>query len=100
MKALVYYLTLPLIYFVSILPFWLLYPLSDLLYLFIYFLVGYRKQVVSDNLKNSCPEKSAEELLIIERKFYRYFCDLIFETLKSLTISPATVKKRVSISGG
>ncbi len=95
MAAIVYYLTLPLIYAISLLPFRAMYLLSDLMYLVLYRGIGYRTKVVRTNLENSFPEKSASEIQQIQDDFYRYFCDLILETLKTLTISPATVKKRV-----
>ena len=47
------------------------------------------------NLKNSFPEKTSNELKEIEYKFYRYFCDLILETIKSLTISESELKRRL-----
>ena len=92
--ALTYYLVLPLIYGISILPFRLLYLVSDLLYLLGYKIAGYRVDVVQMNLENSFPEKSPEEILEIRHKFYRYFCDLIMETIKTLTISPRKVMSR------
>ena len=95
MKALIYYLVLPILYFISILPFWLLYRVSDFAFVVLYHLIGYRRKVVMTNLRNSFPEKSQKELNTIERKFYRYFCDLIVETLKTLTISPNTLRKRL-----
>ena len=98
MKALVYYISLPFIYLVSLLPFWWLYRLSDFLFFILYHLVGYRKEVVTTNLKNSFPEKTEDELKTIRQKFYRYFCDLIVETLKSLTISPEKLQKRISFN--
>ncbi len=55
--------------------------------------------MVRDNLKNAFPDKSDKEINTIERKFFRYFCDLTLETLKSLTISPTTLAKRVSFEG-
>jgi KDO2-lipid IV(A) lauroyltransferase len=99
MGALGYYLALPVIYGIAWLPFPLLYLLSDGLYLLIYHVIGYRKAVVRQNLRNSFPERSTEELKAIEREFYRWFCDLVLETLKTLTISPAQVKERVSVEG-
>tara|TARA_R100001015_G_C4626426_1_gene185423 strand:+ start:1439 stop:2251 length:813 start_codon:yes stop_codon:yes gene_type:complete len=72
-----------------------MYRLSDLIYLLLYYVIGYRKKVVYTNLKNSFPEKSEKELLSIQKKFYKYFCDLVFETFKSLTISPRSLKKRI-----
>lgn len=40
------------------------------------------------NLKNSFPEKTTAEIIKLEKKFYRYYCDLLLETFKTLTISP------------
>ena len=96
MGTLIFYLTLPFLYLISILPFWVLQRLSDGIFFIIYHIVGYRKKVVFENLKNSFPEKKTKELLQIQKNFYRYFCDLILETLKTLTISPRTLKKHVT----
>lgn len=87
MKAVVYYLTLPFIYGLSLLPFPLLYGLSDLLYLILYRLIGYRRAVVSDNLRRAFPQKTEAELKLIRERFYRHLCDLFLETFKTLTIS-------------
>ena len=95
MKAIAYYLSLPFIYLISVLPFWLLYGFSDFLFFIFFRLVGYRKKVVFMNLKNSFPEKSEAELQQIQIKFYRYFFDLVLETVKSLSISAKQLKKRV-----
>ena len=99
MQALIYYLSLPILYGISLLPFWALHRISDVLFVLIYHVFGYRKEVVWANMKNSFPEKTDEELTELQRKFYRYFCDLMLEALKTLTISPATVRKHVSFSG-
>ena len=40
------------------------------------------------NLKNCFPEKTTAEIIKLEKKFYRYYCDLLLETFKTLTISP------------
>lgn len=95
MAVLLYYIFLPVIYLISILPFKLLYFFSNILYVFIYRIFSYRIKVVRQNLKNSFPEKSVAELRLIEKEFYRYFCDLILESLKTLTISKASVFKHV-----
>ncbi|MBL4625590.1 MAG: lysophospholipid acyltransferase family protein [Flavobacteriales bacterium] len=79
---------------ISLLPYPLLYLFSDFLYLIIYGLVGYRKKVVQQNLKNSFPDKSDSELKNIEKKFYRHFCDLVLETLKTFTISEKDIRQR------
>src|SRR5690554_384676 len=83
-----------LIYLVSSLPFPVLYLLSDLFYLILYRLIGYRKKVVRENLQNAFPEKSDAERLEIERKFFRYLPDLILEAIKMRTISAKEMTKR------
>jgi KDO2-lipid IV(A) lauroyltransferase len=86
MQAVTFYLLYPLIYLVASLPFGLLYKLSDFAY-YLIALSGYRKQVVLTNLKNSFPEKSHEEIETICKNYFRYLCDLILETLKTLTMT-------------
>lgn len=84
---------LPPLYFISILPFWLLRLKARGLYVLVYYLVGYRKKVVIQNLKNSFPEKSETEIKKISKDFYKHFCDVIFEIVKLLTISEKSFKK-------
>ena len=94
-QAITFYLVYPFIIFISILPFPILYFLSDfLLYPIIYLFLGYRKEVVSKNISNAFPEKSAQEKKKIESKFYHYLSDLFLETIKGLTISKSTLKSR------
>lgn len=99
MAAVGYYIALPFIYLISMMPFWMLYGFSNFIYFLIYHVIGYRKKVVYQNLKNSFPEKSEKELIAIQKKFYRFFCDLILETLKMLTMSRKTVLKRFKVHG-
>lgn len=99
MRALGYYLALPFIYGIALLPFPLLYLFSDGLFVVLYHVIGYRRQVVRTNLRKSFPEKSEGELRAIERTFYRWFCDLVLESVKTLTITPAQVKERVRVEG-
>lgn len=87
---------IPLLYFISIWPFWLLHSFSYLLYLIVYYVIGYRKKVVTENLKRSFPEKSDAEIFQIRKQFYLHFCDVILETLKLLTISKQQFLKRFS----
>src|SRR5689334_11195204 len=100
MRALLYYIALPFIYFLSILPFPLLYLFCDFVYLVVYYLVGYRKEVVLKNLRNSFPGKSEEEIKHICKRYYRYFCDLFLETFKTLTISKSSMLKHCAWEPG
>ena len=82
-------------YLASLLPFWFLYLVSDIIYFVLYYITGYRKQVVRDNLKNSFPDKSEAERLAIEKKYYRYLGDLFVETIKMISISEKELLKRM-----
>jgi len=92
-KILVYYLCLPFLYLLSVLPFWLFYGVADFFYVLLYYVFGYRRKVVMQNLRNSFPEKNDTELKKLEAKFYRYLCDLFLETFKTLTISRRDILK-------
>jgi Kdo2-lipid IVA lauroyltransferase/acyltransferase len=93
MKALFFYLTYPFIYLIASLPFRVLYAFSDFAYTMLR-LSGYRKQVIINNLKNSFPEKSDSEIQLISREYYRYLCDLILETLKTLKMNGQVSRER------
>lgn len=74
-----------------------LYVISDLMYIIIYKILKYRVDVVKKNLRNSFPEKSEKELLEIERKFYRHFCDLFIEQFYIMYASPEQAKRLFKI---
>ncbi|OIQ37639.1 MAG: lipid A biosynthesis acyltransferase [Bacteroidetes bacterium MedPE-SWsnd-G1] len=93
MQLLVYIIVYPLLWLLSILPFRALYVISDFLSIILYYLIGYRKKVVLENLKLALPEKSEMELLKIRRKFYTHFTDVFMEMIKSITISKKAVNK-------
>ena len=83
------------LYSISYLPMWVLYIISDILYLIAYKMLGYRKKVVKNNLKNSFPDKTEKELYIIRQKFYRHFFDLILESIKAVSITGSSLNKKV-----
>lgn len=95
MKALQSILLYPLLYSISLLPFRLLFILSDFFYLVGFKLLGYRVKLVRANLKTAFPDKSEEDIEQIIRQFYRNFFDIILETIKILTISKSEMKRRM-----
>lgn len=100
MQAVGFYLALPFLYLISILPPWLLYGFSDVVCFLVYDVAGYRKGVVNGNLQRSFPEKSDAERKLIMRRFYHYLCDLFLETFKTLTMSRAFALKHCSFDDG
>lgn len=57
----------------------------------------YRKSIVTSNLRLVFPEKSERDIQKITSKFYRHFCDLFLEMIKTLTISRQDLDKRFII---
>jgi len=94
MQFIAYILIYPILWLISILPFRLLYAFSDVLYLFVYKVFGYRTTTVKENLNLVFPNKSEAEIKSIMDKFYHHLCDMIVEAIKSLTISKAEMQKR------
>lgn len=96
MQALTFYLAYPFIYLVAVLPFPLLYALSDAL-AWVMSAAGYRKDVIQNNLRNSFPEKPEQEILSLTRAYYHYLCDLILETLKTMKMTEKENRARVTL---
>lgn len=94
MQFLVYILIYPFLWIISILPFRLLYFFSDGIYILLYYVIGYRRKVVTSNLILVFPDKSKEEIERIEKAFYHHLCDMIVESIKSITISEKEMIKR------
>ena len=97
MQRLLYLLIYPLLWATSMLPMRLLYFKSDCLYILAYHVFRYRKKVVLSNLKLVFPEKTEEERKAIAKAFYHHLCDIIFETIKSMTISEEEAKRRFDV---
>lgn len=85
----------PFLKLLSILPFPLLFAISDGLRFVLYRLIGYRVKVVRENLVRSFPEKSDSERKQIEKDFYKHLGDLFVETIKGMSISESEMKRRM-----
>ncbi|TZF98825.1 lipid A biosynthesis acyltransferase (plasmid) [Chryseobacterium panacisoli] len=84
-----------ILYLVSKLPLKILYIFSDVIFFLNYYLVGYRKEVITQNLRKSFPDKSEEEIKEIRKKFYLNFSDYLVETIKSFSISETEARVRM-----
>ena len=85
------------LWLISLLPFPVLYAISDFFSLFVRRF--YRTKVVRENLRTAFPEKSAQELKDIERKFYHQLCDNFVEDIKMLSMSKEEIMRRMTFSG-
>lgn len=90
-KILYYLLIKP----ISFLPYFVLYGISNVVFVMTFYGIGYRKKVIRANIDNSFPDLSKKERDKIVRKFYLHFCDLIVESIKNFSITSSQVKKRM-----
>ena len=98
MQFLIYILTFPFLWMVSILPFRIFYWFSDFIYIIVYYVIGYRKKIVKANLVLTLPHLSDKERLFIEKKSYRHMCDMFLEMIKTMTISVAEMNRRFVVT--
>ncbi len=89
-----YHIVYAFLYLVSLLPFFILYGISNFIAALLYHVIGYRKNVVLGNLRIAFPQKTEQERKQIAKKFYRYFTDTFIETLKFISISKKELLKR------
>lgn len=89
-----YYIIYPLLYIFSLLPFFILYAISDFLAFLLHNVFKYRKEVVLSNLQIAFPEKTEVERRMIARKFYQYFTDTFIESIKCISITKRELQKR------
>jgi len=84
-----------ILYLISKLPLKILYIFSDIMFFLNFYIVGYRKKIITQNLKNSFPDKSDKEINEIRKKFYLNFSDYLAETVKSFSISETETRVRM-----
>ncbi len=95
-QALTFYAIYPLIWTISWLPLWCLYRFSDLFFILVA-AVGYRREVITSNLKRAFPDKNKQFIRKTRIKFYRHFCDLFIETIALMHANPHKIQKRVEL---
>ena len=91
-----YYIVYGLFYLLSLLPMRILYIISDGIYLIVYYVFGYRRKIVMNNLEIAFPEKSNIERIKIAKSFYHNLLDSIVETIKLISASRRFLEKRVT----
>lgn len=98
MRFIIYLIIYPFLWCISILPFRLLYLFSDFTYLIIYYIIGYRKKTVRENLALALPHLTNQERLVIEKKSFQHLCDMFLEMIKTMSISNKEINKRFAFT--
>ena len=94
MHLLTYLISFPLIKFISLLPFRIIYKISDFISFLLHKVFKYRLKTVKRNLSLAFPNKSLKELDIIEKKFYSHFADISIESIKAYGMNETQMKER------
>ncbi|MFY7839887.1 MAG: lysophospholipid acyltransferase family protein [Lacibacter sp.] len=89
-----YYILYGFLKLLSLIPLRLLYLLSDFVYVLLFYVFGYRKKVVMNNLTIAFPEKKEEERKKIMKEFYHNFCDTFIEMIKLFSWNTEEIKRR------
>ncbi len=94
MSAIIYYL---FVWPLSKCPLWLLYRLSDIMYLLFISIAPYRKKVIVSNLNRSFPDYSQQQIADLTKQFYRHFSDMLIEGVKNLGMTEDELLRRFKI---
>lgn len=79
---------------IGLLPIGLLYKFSSFLSFLLRKVFKYRLHVISKNVSYAFPEKSKKEQLAIIEKAYTNLADIMLESFKGFTTSPATLEQQ------
>ncbi len=72
-------------------PFFFLYIFSDFIRFIMRNILGYRRKVILQNLKNAFPNKKIDEIRKLERKAYKNLIDNIVEGVKTFSMSKTKI---------
>jgi len=92
-KLLSYFLFFVLL-LISLLPFRVLYALSDFLAFLLFYVIRYRRKVVFKNLDGSLPESVTVKKTAW--RFYRFLADVFLESIKCFTIRKKNLLRRIT----
>ena len=93
-----YHIVNALLYLLSLLPWFIIYALSDLLYVLAFHVFGYRKRVVLDNLYRAFPEMTEKERIRIAKRFYHNFTDTLLESIKVISMSERDLERHFIVN--
>ncbi len=97
MKIVKLFLIKFLFFIIGNLPFSILYLISDFLSFIIHNLVGYRVDVVENNLKYSNLNLSQNQISALKDNFYSHFCDIYLEMIKLDYLTKKQIKDRFKV---
>jgi len=85
-----------IIYAVSLLPIKFLYAMSSFTFFITYYIIGYRKEVVIQNIARSFPEKRYGKIQAVSKKFYSCFTAYFAEIIKAVSAPAEILDKKIT----
>lgn len=92
-----YILLYGVVYPLSLVPLRVLYLFADVTAWLARCVVHYRRGTVRRNIEEAFPDRDTKELRRIEKGFYHWLADYGVETLKLLTMSERTIRRRLVV---
>lgn len=86
-----------IVYTMASLPTALWYFFSEVLFILLYYIIGYRKEVAYSNLKRCFPEKSETEIRNLLKASFRHLCDVFAEFFREIGMSEKELKQRMTV---
>ena len=82
----------------AVMPYWFkYYVVEHFVFFLLYYCLRYRMRVVRTNLRNSFPEKSDAELLVIRRRFYRTLSEILIDTVNMAHMSREKARSVIGV---
>lgn len=97
MNKILVYCLYGLIGLLTLPPIGILYSLSPIIAWILRSVLGYRKDIIQDNLRRSFPEKSEKDLSVIEKSYYSWLGRIVIESFKAMHWSLESMQKRVRV---
>ncbi len=91
-----YYIIYSFFYLFSLIPWRVMYGISDGIYVLVFYVFKYRKDVVMQNLSIAFPDKLEAEKITIAKAFYKNLIDTFLETIKLISASDKEIEKRIA----
>ncbi len=85
-----------LLFLISLFPMKLLYGITDVLGVAMYRIVGYRRNVVVQNIVRAFPEMNYEQIECVAGKFYSCFTSYFAEIEKNISIHPKKLRRKLT----
>jgi len=82
-------------FLISILPFRLIYILSDFSAFLLWKVINYREEIIDRNILIAFKGKSISDRNLIKKRFYHNFTDVFLEALKLLSFNKTILSKRI-----